>query len=147
MDINDQVIKAIQTYADAMPVPEDESRKRAVEEFRLNLLATAEDMAPKIIEIMGLKQEWAVLSLEKVQRIGPDGHLLPLYEELSDVRCDSANREQVVSELQMQQEVYGDATLDWYRQCIGTRLYQEWTEEVQPTVDPEMEALLDIPGT
>lgn len=134
--INDQVIKAIQAYADPL----------LNQEFRINLLAAAEDMAPKIVEMMALKQEWAIMSLERVHRRAPDGTELPLYEELGEVRGNSANREQVAGELDWQRKVYGEDK-EWYRRCIGTRLYQEWTEEVQPTVDPELEALLDIPGT
>lgn len=146
-DINDQITKAIQAYADAIPLPdEDDSRRRAVEDFRLNLLATAEDMAPKLIEILQLKQEWAVLGMGSYIRHAADGTELPLMEEIDHVGNVTDDYQVAHQELEWENK-YRDENDTSRRLCIGGRLFTDWAEDVQPQVDPELEAALNLPGT
>jgi hypothetical protein len=124
-EINDLVTAAIQKYAADLPNPD----------FKLNLLAAAEDMAPKLIETLGLKQEWAVIYTEDYG----DG------EVVCDIRDATGNRDQAYNELndRLEQTLkYPDA--DWGREYVGTRMFSEYTEEEVIVLTPEEQHQMDI---
>ena len=137
-DINDQVIKAIQAYADTLPNAD----------FKLNLLSAAEDMAPKLIESLALKQEWAVLRMESYTRFDRRGDRLPVMEEIDGVVGAETDDYQVAhQELEWQRKYNYRNAESSTRLCIGGRLFTDWAEDIQPQVDPELEAALNLPGT
>lgn len=137
-EINDLVTAAIQKYAADLPNPE----------FRLNLLAAAEDMGPKLIETLGLKQEWAVLTFDK-RWDGPEYSADHPFEGgtytevLGEVDHDSENRDQVYNELEAQRERYG---LDgaYTRNAVGTRMFTDYAEEEVIILTPEEQHQMDI---
>jgi len=128
-EINDLVIAAIQKYAADLPNPE----------FKLNLLAAAEDMTTKLIETLDLKQEWAVLYAENYG----DGELV------CDIRDATGNRDQAYNELNHRAEMalalnYPQGQDDHSREYVGTRLFTEWAEEQVIVLTPEEQHQMDI---
>lgn len=138
MHIEDQVTKAIQTYADALPN----------DNLKVNLMALAEHMSGQLIEILGLKQEWAVLHMATYTRLAEDGTELPLMEEISQV-TDLSDDYQTVHHARELRDKYLGPRMEKInsRVAVGGRLFTDWSEDVQPQVDPELEALLNLPGT
>jgi hypothetical protein len=135
-DINDQITKAIQAYADTLPNAD----------FKLNLLAAAEDMAPKIVESMALQQEWAVMRMETYTRTAADGTELPLMEDIGWVGNPTDDYQVAHQELEWENKARDEGDTS-RRLCIGGRIFTDWVEDVQPQIDPELEAALNLPGT
>lgn len=126
-EINDLVTAAIQKYAADLPNPE----------FRLNLLAAAEDMTTQLIETLGLKQEWAVLYAENYGE----------GEVLCDIRDATGNRDQAYNELNHRFEMalkYPQGQDDHSREYVGTRLFTEYAEEQVIVLTPEEQRQMDI---
>jgi hypothetical protein len=130
-EINDLVTAAIQTYAATLPNPD----------FKLNLLAAAEDMAPKLIETLVLKQEWGLVHAEKFPHEP---------ETINEIAGTTENRYQAYDELNCLRELelkyphqgYGDDENG--RVYIGTRLFTDWTEEQVIILNEEEQHQMDI---
>jgi hypothetical protein len=127
-DIQDQVAAAIQTYANALPNPE----------FRINLLAAAEHMAPELIRLLGLQQEWALITGEKYD-VGTENE----HEEIGEVRYNSEDPTVAFNELEWRREKdYGSDA--WTRDYVGTRIMTEWAEVHPIILNEDEQKQMDI---
>lgn len=133
MDIEDQVIKAIQAYASELQNTD----------FRLNLMACAEHMAPQLIASLGLKQSWAILHIEKSLTTDADGKNPHIHEYISEISHDTQNRMQVVDELAFHEKMNGSLSTEYTREAVGTQLSTDWTEEIAPAIDPDLAFLVE----
>jgi hypothetical protein len=136
-DIEDLVVKAIQSYA--------ESIYPAFEESHLCIMALADQIAPHIIKELGLEQEWAIATAFTYPHWGASGEPLEPREEVDTMTHESADRQGVVAELHFQNDY--DKSLGYKiengRRYLASRLYTEWTEdEATPEVDQELVALV-----
>jgi hypothetical protein len=136
-DIEDQVIKAIQRYA--------ESIAPAFEESSLCIMALADQIAPHIIEELGLEQEWGIATAFTYSSWDSSGEPLSPKEELDSVTYVSDRRQSVADELRSDED-YDKShgyKMENGRRYLTSRIYTEWTEDVaQPDMDQELAALV-----
>ena len=118
MDIEDQVIKALQSYDNTL------------------ISAIAEDLAQCVIRELKLKQEWAIA----LAFVNLDGS-----ERVDDIYCDASNRQYVVDRMNSEHDLdcglYG-AEESGLRRYLVSRLYTGWEEEKDPEVDEDLAALV-----
>jgi hypothetical protein len=134
MDVNDRMAGAIQEYAQTLPNPE----------FKLNLLAAAEHMAPALIHLLGLKQEWALLDFEKLLTRESDSAPIVEVEKLERIRCDSENIAQVYDELEYQRGDRGGLEDEYTRTAVGSRLFTDYAEEHPIILNEDEQRQMDI---
>jgi hypothetical protein len=120
-DIQDLMVKAIQSYANTIDFSEDS---------RLCILALAESMSPHIINELGLKQEWAVGTFFR-------GKLDDIDDEDTDpqVVMDSLEIQERADKVWLSAETPED---DIPRRALMTRITTGWAEEVDPEVDEHL---------
>ncbi len=119
-DIEDMVTRAIQAYADDVATEDD------YPSTTIALLALADSMAPYLVEKLGLKQEWGIAI-----SYPPD----PL-DEVSH-RSDTPDWPRA----ELERLGFWDAELnfnDESRRYLAFRLYTDWTEEQQASLDPDL---------
>lgn len=119
MDIEDLMVKAIQSYDGGNEL----------------IMAIADQLAPHIIKELGLKQDWAILTLRRTGR----------GDTVEDIAYECDSRAAVESAMQWEQ--YQESRREWMntqgkRQAIGTRLFTEWAEDAEVPVDEELAALV-----
>lgn len=138
MHVNDMFAKAIQQYADTVPN----------EVLKVNLLALAEHMGDRLVEILQIRQEFAVLTMGSYMRYSSEGDELPLMEEIEKAGEPNEDYGIVHQDLERQNKqrsLLPSSTTS--RLCVAGRLFTDWVEDIQPEVHPDLEAALNLPGT
>lgn len=114
-DIEDQVIRAIQSYAQMLPGDGDD---------KIVMMMLANDMAPYIIKSLGLRQEFGLIRL--------------WHDEIDLVTHTGDNPVWAAAEVQLQEEFCPTSSDDPNRCYLGSRLYTEWIEEKGTPLDPDL---------